>query len=210
MKKRHVTIGAVIMGVLAVLGVGAQTVYAAAYTSTQVSQHSTASDCWEIIDGKVYNLTAFIAAHPGGQAAITAQCGKDASAAFHNGPHGASAINAIAQYQVGTVQTATPPPTPTTTTTPTPSTPAATTNTTPAPTNTTVTTTAAASVSSSHDEDEDEDDSDESRDSDDEDGYRHRESLSHELEVEFEVEHGSIELRHSDRVSRSRGHGEDD
>ena len=207
MKKHHITISAIVVGMLAVLGLGVQTVYAAAYTSTQVSAHNTASDCWEIIDGKVYNLTAFISAHPGGQSAVIAQCGKDASVAFHGGPHGASAINAIAQYQVGTVQTAaaptTPPPatTPTTTTTTPPSpTPAPTA--TPAPAQ-------SATVSTSHDE-EDEDE-DEGMEDDDEDGYRESEVRREHalLSAHVEIEHAtSLERRHGDRSGRE--HGEDD
>lgn len=51
-----------------------------------VATHNSPSDCWSAIDGKVYNLTAWIERHPGGAVVINALCGKDGSAGF-NGQH---------------------------------------------------------------------------------------------------------------------------
>lgn len=50
-------------------------------TAAEVAWHDRPEDCWMIIDGHVYDVTAFIAAHPGGEA-ILRGCGKDASAFF--------------------------------------------------------------------------------------------------------------------------------
>ena len=36
------------------------------YTLAQVAIHSSAADCWTAINGSVYNLSAWIARHPGG------------------------------------------------------------------------------------------------------------------------------------------------
>ncbi len=90
------------------------------YTLEQVAAHSTAADCWSAVAGGVYNLTAWIPKHPGGQAAITAMCGTDATASFvgkHAGSAGANA--ALAQYKIGTLiasaATASTPAAPTTT-----------------------------------------------------------------------------------------------
>lgn len=55
-------------------------------TMAEVATHTSASDCWSAIDGKVYNLTAWIERHPGGAVVIKALCGKDGSAGF-NGQH---------------------------------------------------------------------------------------------------------------------------
>ncbi len=55
-------------------------------TMAEVATHNSASDCWSAIDGKVYNLTAWIERHPGGAVVIKALCGKDGSAGF-NGQH---------------------------------------------------------------------------------------------------------------------------
>lgn len=57
------------------------------YTMADVQGHNSASSCWSVVDGQVYNLTAWIGRHPGGAEAIEGICGKDGSAAFH-GQHG--------------------------------------------------------------------------------------------------------------------------
>ena len=52
------------------------------YSATEVAAHKTASDCWSIVNGNVYNLTSWISQHPGGSRAIISMCGIDASAAY--------------------------------------------------------------------------------------------------------------------------------
>ena len=52
------------------------------YTMRDVSTHDTAQSCWSVIDGVVYDLTAWISDHPGGEAAILKLCGKDGTDAF--------------------------------------------------------------------------------------------------------------------------------
>jgi len=54
---------------------------AATYSLTEISQHSTESDCWTTVNGNVYNITSFIPSHPGGRAIIQA-CGKDGTSLF--------------------------------------------------------------------------------------------------------------------------------
>ncbi len=100
------------------------TVVQGTYTLAEVAAHSTAGDCWSAVGDGVYSLTAWIPQHPGGQSAITAMCGVDATGSFvgkHANSSGANA--ALAQYRIGTlVRSATPvavatEPTSTTTTT---------------------------------------------------------------------------------------------
>lgn len=122
--KNKASIAGLTIGIVALLGIGAQAVYATSYTSSQVAQHNTTSDCWEVINGKVYNLTEFIPLHSGGQSIIVAQCGKDATAVFNSGPHSASTLNALSGYLLGDLSVApavTPTPPATTTGTSTPS-----------------------------------------------------------------------------------------
>lgn len=57
-----------------------------AYTLAQVAAHTTSTDCWVAIAGNVYDLTAWIAQHPGGMSAIVSLCGKDGTEAF-SGQH---------------------------------------------------------------------------------------------------------------------------
>lgn len=52
------------------------------YSMTQVATHSTAADCWTVINGSAYDVTAWIDRHPGGPAVIEGLCGIDGSAAF--------------------------------------------------------------------------------------------------------------------------------
>ena len=60
------------------------------YTAAQVATHKTGSDCWSIINKKVYNLTSYVSSHPGGTAVISAICGRDGTSAF-SGQHGGEA-----------------------------------------------------------------------------------------------------------------------
>lgn len=57
------------------------------FTMVQVQMHNSKSDCWSVVNGKVYNLTSWIGQHPGGKSAILSMCGKDGSAGF-NDQHG--------------------------------------------------------------------------------------------------------------------------
>ncbi len=52
------------------------------FTMQQVAANNTAASCWTVIDGFVYNLTAWINSHPGGAARIISLCGIDGTTAF--------------------------------------------------------------------------------------------------------------------------------
>jgi cytochrome b involved in lipid metabolism len=56
-------------------------------TAEEVAQHSSANDCWSVVNGNVYDLTSFVNRHPGGSGNINLMCGKDATSAF-TGQHG--------------------------------------------------------------------------------------------------------------------------
>lgn len=56
------------------------------YTMTEVSKHKTRSDCWTVIDKKVYDLTTFIPNHEGGDVILEA-CGVDATRLFKERPN---------------------------------------------------------------------------------------------------------------------------
>jgi cytochrome b involved in lipid metabolism len=49
---------------------------------SEVRKHSTEKDCWVVIEGKVYNVTEYLPAHPGGPQWILDWAGKDATEAF--------------------------------------------------------------------------------------------------------------------------------
>ena len=73
-----------------------------ALTATEVLKHSTGTDCWSVIKGEVYDLTAYVKDHPGGAALIKAICGLDGSAAFA-GEHAGAAKpkNILAAFALG-------------------------------------------------------------------------------------------------------------
>ncbi len=73
-----------------------------------VAQHSTASDCWFIISGKVYDVTSYIPYHPGGQGSIVSYCGRDATAAFGGIGHSSNAQAMLQGYYIGDLATAPP------------------------------------------------------------------------------------------------------
>ena len=80
-------------------------VAAKSYTKAQVKKHNTAGNCWSIVNGSVYNFTAWISKHPGGGGVIKAICGKDGSAGF-NAQHGsaAAANAALKPYRIGALK----------------------------------------------------------------------------------------------------------
>ena len=74
----------------------------AGYTSEQVAQHGSTSDCWTSIDGQVYDVTEWITRHPGGSGVISALCGTDGSPAFeaeHGGQDEPQRL--LEEYRVG-------------------------------------------------------------------------------------------------------------
>ncbi len=60
---------------------------ASGYTMAQVAANNSAKSCWAVIEGSVYNLTAWINSHPGGSGAIISLCGTEATSSF-KGKHG--------------------------------------------------------------------------------------------------------------------------
>lgn len=81
------------------------------FTLSEIATHNTSEDCWFAIEGKVYDVTAFIASgnHPGGEA-IVQGCGKDATSLFNNRPsngtpHSAQARSFLPNYEIGILAT---------------------------------------------------------------------------------------------------------
>ena len=75
---------------------------AAGYTMAQVKANKSASKCWSVINGDVYDLTKWISAHPGGAGAITSLCGIDGTQDFiamHRGQ--GRPISVLGNYLLG-------------------------------------------------------------------------------------------------------------
>ncbi|CAF0861704.1 unnamed protein product [Rotaria sordida] len=57
--------------------------------------------CIVIINNRVYNVTPFLTAHPGGQQILRQHHGKDASVPFENNKHSKYARKKMKQYEIG-------------------------------------------------------------------------------------------------------------
>lgn len=65
------------------------------YTANELAVHNSRGDCWVAIDNKVYNITAFIDLHPGGEK-ILQGCGKDSTQLFNSiSDHAKDSVQAI-------------------------------------------------------------------------------------------------------------------
>ncbi len=75
---------------------------ASVYTMAKVKENNSATSCWSVINGKVYDLTKWINSHPGGSSAIKGLCGIDGTSSFtaqHRGQ--GSPASTLAGYLLG-------------------------------------------------------------------------------------------------------------
>lgn len=78
----------------------------------EVEKHNSASDCWTIINGNVYDITSYVPRHPGGDEILQA-CGGDGSTLFNQrettagepvgsgSPHSSSAESQLEGFKIG-------------------------------------------------------------------------------------------------------------
>jgi cytochrome b involved in lipid metabolism len=55
----------------------------ALYTRAEVAAHNKLDDCWVVIDSTVYDVSGFLAVHPGGPAIVAKYAGQDCTEAFN-------------------------------------------------------------------------------------------------------------------------------
>jgi len=74
------------------------------YSLELVAEHATAEDCWSIVGDSVYDLTDWIAAHPGGAQRIISMCGNDSTSDYENQHAGQRSPTAtLDRYVIGTL-----------------------------------------------------------------------------------------------------------
>jgi len=75
------------------------------YTLAEVQTHNTPASCWSVMSGNVYDLSSWIARHPGGEGPIKGMCGTDGTAAYM-GQHGSSRrpASALALLKIGALK----------------------------------------------------------------------------------------------------------
>lgn len=86
-----------------------QTPTSGTLSSTEVSKHNTASDCWMSIGTGVYNVTNYVDMHPGGADIVLMYCGKNATQAYNTQGgrgrgHSSRANSILETYRVGTLK----------------------------------------------------------------------------------------------------------
>ncbi|KIW72249.1 hypothetical protein PV04_00457 [Phialophora macrospora] len=80
-----------------------QTIPGKTHTREDVAKHSSADDLWCIIDHKVYDLSDFLDAHPGGNFVLEQIAGQDATTAFYN-LHRHEVLQKYANLCIGTIE----------------------------------------------------------------------------------------------------------
>lgn len=68
----------------------------------EVAKHNSAEDLWVLIDGRAYDLTAWVHRHPGGQLPLANLAGRDATEAFE-AFHGAHVRPMLRPFLIGEV-----------------------------------------------------------------------------------------------------------
>ena len=78
------------------------------FTVDEVAVHNTLSNCWIIVSQKVYDVTSYIKAHPGGSRTIVNTCGKEATSAYNTrggtGTHSGNANAMLTDYFIGNIK----------------------------------------------------------------------------------------------------------
>ncbi|GER50430.1 cytochrome b5 [Striga asiatica] len=77
------------------------------HTFEEVAKHNQKEDCWLIIWGKVYDVTSFLEEHPGGDDALLAATGKDATYAFEDVGHSDDAQMQMKNFLIGHIDKST-------------------------------------------------------------------------------------------------------
>lgn len=71
------------------------------YSSDEVSRHDTENSLWMVMHGGVYDLTKFLAEHPGGEEVLLQLAGKDGSVCFDEIGHSEEAIQLRQRFKIG-------------------------------------------------------------------------------------------------------------
>jgi len=67
----------------------------------EIKNHSSGTDCWVAIGGKVYDITKFLDQHPGGEEVVLETAGADATEGFEDVGHSLDAREMLEEYLIG-------------------------------------------------------------------------------------------------------------
>ena len=78
------------------------------YSLEEIGEHGSEDDCWMAIEGKVYDLTAYLGRHPAGSAIMISWCGREATEGMRTkgyGPdHSDFAWQQLEDYLIGNLE----------------------------------------------------------------------------------------------------------
>ena len=72
----------------------------------EIAQHNSVDDAWVIVDGAVYDVTSFLASHPGGLSITEEYLGTDVSRVIRSDEvhsHSSTAFEILEQYKIGVI-----------------------------------------------------------------------------------------------------------
>ena len=76
-------------------------------TLVELAKHAAPGNCWMAIRGSVYDLSAYLPAHPSPPDIVLPWCGKEATEAYNTKtkgrPHSPYADELLAKYRIGTL-----------------------------------------------------------------------------------------------------------
>jgi cytochrome b involved in lipid metabolism len=72
------------------------------YNTANIAAHNLSTDCWIIINSKVYSVAPYISLHPGGITKISNLCGKDATSGYNGEGHSSKAGLILGGLYIGT------------------------------------------------------------------------------------------------------------
>ena len=70
------------------------------YSREEIAQHSSEEDCWTVYEGRVYDITQYAKAHPGGRKIFLGK-GKDCTELFQQYHPWVNCHMMLQKYQVG-------------------------------------------------------------------------------------------------------------
>ncbi|KAL1932255.1 hypothetical protein VTP01DRAFT_9311 [Rhizomucor pusillus] len=76
------------------------------YTYEEIAAHNSRKDLWMVIHGKVYDITAFVDEHPGGEEVLFDEGAKDATGPFEDVGHSDDARDLLKKYYIGDIDPA--------------------------------------------------------------------------------------------------------
>ncbi|KYO38502.1 outer mitochondrial membrane cytochrome b5 isoform A [Alligator mississippiensis] len=73
------------------------------FTLEEVSRRGSSREAWLVIHSRVYDVSRFLAEHPGGEEVLLEQAGRDATESFEDVGHSIDAREMLKQYYIGEV-----------------------------------------------------------------------------------------------------------